>query len=291
LWKLLSFTLGKKTYLSRDNQRGLAVLMLKRRLFEKIRTYAAVRGIWMSQVGSRRAGQDLAGIVSHARVTAPLVRIGPPGDGGYLLPDDFIGVSAVISPGVSDVCDFDLHFAVNGLPVFLSDASIDDLPRKHENFHFTKKYIDIYDSEITITFEKWLSQCAIGEEGGDLILQMDIEGAEYRVLSSIPEKVLKRFRIIILEAHNLEQVYSPIAGDIIMATFLKLTKYFNIVHIHPNNNDPMVTVGNFKTSPTMEFTFYRNDRPYTDEISQTPHPLDSDCVTTKPSVSLSKSWG
>ncbi|NJL08681.1 MAG: hypothetical protein HC900_10780 [Methylacidiphilales bacterium] len=264
--------------------------MWKRKLLERARSATIPRRIWMAESAAADAGNKLAEIVKTARVTTDLIRVGSEGDGGYLIPDDLEGIDALLSPGVSTVCDFDLAFAKRGIPVFMADASVDAPPISHENFHFQKKFIDIYDSDQTIRFSTWFASCDL-TKSNDLVLQMDVERAEYRIISSIPDELLLRFRIIIVEFHNVEEVFSAFSSDLIIACFKKLTRYFNIVHIHPNNNDVMFQVGKFKTSPTMEFTFYRKDRPFAAGIPKTPHPLDVDCVPSKPSVTLSATWG
>jgi hypothetical protein len=65
-----------------------------------------------------------------------LVRIGPNGDGGYLIPDDIAGICACISPGVSTQCDFDVQIADRGIPVYLLDASVLGPPVQHDLFNF-----------------------------------------------------------------------------------------------------------------------------------------------------------
>lgn len=55
-----------------------------------------------------------------------------------------------------------------------------------------------------MTLEDWVRTAEPAREGdGDLMLQMDIEGAEYRNLMATSSSCLKRFRIIILEIHFL----------------------------------------------------------------------------------------
>ena len=66
-------------------------------------------------------------------VPGGLVRVGPPGDGGYLMPDDFEGIAACLSPGISNECGFDLAVADRGIPVIMADAS------RRRN-HFSDRY-------------------------------------------------------------------------------------------------------------------------------------------------------
>ena len=53
---------------------------------------------------------DLEALISTLRprdTNVPLVRLGGWSDGGYLVPDDFRGISACFSPGVSNVANFE----------------------------------------------------------------------------------------------------------------------------------------------------------------------------------------
>ena len=67
----------------------------------------------------------------------PLRRIGGPGDGGYLVPDDLDGIVGCISPGVSTEVGFDLALAEMGIPVFLADASVPAPPSRTRAFTST----------------------------------------------------------------------------------------------------------------------------------------------------------
>lgn len=106
---------------------------------------------------------------------APLVRIGPEGDGGYLVPDSLSGISACFSPGVSTEAGFELQCAERGMDVFLADGSVNAPPVNHRRFRFTQKHIGLVDDQHTITLDSWISEAGIDEDD-DLLLQMDIEG-------------------------------------------------------------------------------------------------------------------
>ncbi len=64
------------------------------------------------------------------------MRVGDEGAGGYVLPDDLEGLSAVVSIGVGDNVSFDRHFATRGIQVYQYDHTIEQLPAAHANFHF-----------------------------------------------------------------------------------------------------------------------------------------------------------
>jgi hypothetical protein len=217
-----------------------------------------------------------------------LKRFGAAGDGGYLMPDDLEGVSACISPGVASECGFDLEVASRGIDVLMADASVSGAPVHHPRFHFTPKFLDIWSSDKTMTIEE---MCAPAGES-DLLLQMDIEGAEYRVLAAMPEQLLRRFRIIVIEFHELDAIFSQFAFRLLQPVFEKLTKFHSVVHIHPNNSIEPTRRYSLTIPPVMEFTFYRNDRFQVDpdRVLHFPHVLDVACVPAKPPVELPQCW-
>ena len=224
---------------------------------------------------------------------APLVRLGPAGDGGYLVPDDLADIKACFSPGVSDEAGFELAFANRGVPCFLADASVPEVPVKHENIFFDPLFLGaISDSKRFISLEDWVNEKSV--ENGDLILQMDIEGAEYDVLRSAPPELLKRFRLIAIELHNFEFILTNKLSALSFEGFLKiLLEHFEVVHIHPNNNRRPVFHKGIEIPPVIEMTLLRKDRfvgKQNLEPVALPHPLDSDNSPRRKHLTFSSDW-
>ena len=141
----------------------------------------------------------------------PLVRLGGNWDGAYMVPNDLKGIVACMSPGVSNVKRFEDELLDRyGIPSHMCDFSSDvesfRTPLK-EGQYFRKQWLDVNAADNSISLEEWIAS-DVGEEG-DLLLQMDIEGAEYRNLLATPESVLSRFRIIVIELHRLRQFNNP----------------------------------------------------------------------------------
>lgn len=149
----------------------------------------------------------------------PLVRIGGSSDGAYLVPKDFDGITACFSPGVCNTKDFEDDLAEQyNIRSYMCDFSSDEdlftTPLIEGLQTFEKKWLDLANTPKSHTLDEWVDRTESGDEG-DLILQMDIEGAEYRNLLSTPKSCLKRFRIIVLEIHslgNFEQKIAVTAG-------------------------------------------------------------------------------
>lgn len=219
-----------------------------------------------------------------------LIRVGAEGDGGYLIPDDLEGIRAVFSPGVDAVAEFESYFAERGIDCYLADASVESPPISHPNFHFQKKFVYAGPSQGTwLNFQNWIEQSAPPE--GDLLLQMDIEGAEWEILEEIPMDLLNRFRIIVLEMHGMHQLAYKIAYETIKRTFQKLTLNFEIVHIHPNNAERTMHVHGFELAPLLEVSLLRKDRISSKYlVEKLPNKLDRDNVSFYPSTHLDNRW-
>ena len=218
-----------------------------------------------------------------------LIRLGPKGDGGYLVPDDFMGIEACFSPGVSTISGFEKDCADLGMRVFMADKSVNRPSETHNLFHFTKKFIGVTSNDSFMTLENWLTS-VLPDSKSDLLLQMDIEGYEYEVLLAASDLLLKRFRIIVVEFHSFQELWNFSFFKIASRVFEKILQTHTCLHIHPNNVGETLKHRGFEIPHGMEFTFLRNDR-----ISNTtyqrvfPHPLDYDCTDRK-TLTLPKCW-
>ena len=65
-------------------------------------------------------------------------RFGRDHDGGYVMVDDFAGITAAYSLGISDDVSWDLDIATCGIDVFQYDHTIAGPPQEHERFHWSK---------------------------------------------------------------------------------------------------------------------------------------------------------
>lgn len=247
----------------------------------------------------------LANVISVMKPVAspvPLVRIGGKGDGGYLLPHDLDGIFACFSPGVSNRKDFEDDLAVRfGIGSHLCDRSSDPdrfrTPLK-SNQTFKKVWLDVEDGPESITLESWINELA-PDPRDDLLLQIDIEGAEYRNILATRPEVLARFRIIVIEVHRLDMfVDENVFESVFRPFFEKIGASFRCIHAHPNNARPAIELPDLGLNlpQIMELTFLRKDR--FDLYSglsafppESPHPLDSGRnVSARAPVFLSDAW-
>lgn len=221
-----------------------------------------------------------------------LVRVGPSGDGGYLLPNDLLGMTACVSPGVSLESGFDYEIAERGIPVHMADASVDGPAIQHARFHFTKIFFGSVTANNTTTIEEFCLAIPGFSGGGDLLLQMDIEGAEWPVIQSMNSAFLRRFRIIVLEVHGLDNLFHAFTFDLIKASFDKLLEHHKVVHLHPNNCCGSVVSQGMEVPRVMEMTFYRTDRDTFERpaSAEWPHPLDAENKPSNPALILPQIW-
>ena len=226
----------------------------------------------------------------HPKVPArPLRRIGGEHDGGYLVPYDLDGIVACFSPGVGAVATFEEAMIARGIPCFLADGSVSAAPIAHRLVHFDPVYIGVLDAGAVTTLDAWVGRHA--PTSGDLLLQMDIEGSEWPVLINASEATLRRFRIIVLEMHDLDRLIDKVGFTLIGSALGRLLQDFVVVHLHPNNEGGMVTKRDLALPRVVEATFLRKDRVFLDDrATRFPHPLDAPNDPRLPDVILPPIW-
>jgi len=224
------------------------------------------------------------------RTGSPLIRIGGVADGGYLLPDDLEGIEYCFSPGVSDSAAFENELADRKIHSFLADRSVAGPPITRPEFTFDRKFVGAVNNDMYMTLEAWKDKYLSGYRG-DLLLQMDIEGAEYEVILSTPLSLLMSFRILIVELHWLERLFDPFAFGIVKACCEKLLSRFYVVHAHPNNCSGLVQHNGIEIPDVMEVTFYSRARGAPGDYCTTyPHPLDVDNCRERAPMTLPDCW-
>lgn len=224
------------------------------------------------------------------RTQFPLIRIGGNGDGGYLVPDDLYGLQGCFSPGVAQTATFEKEMIDRGVPCFLADASVESAPISGPLVRFDKKYLGVVDDESTMTIDRWL-ELYTPDGNKDLLLQMDIEGWEWPVLLNASSESLRRFRVIVIELHDLDKLLDKI-GFLIMGSVLdRLLREFFVVHNHPNNDGGLVRKRDIELPRVLEITFHRKDRATPQgHPTEFPHPLDRINDPSRPDIVLPLIW-
>jgi hypothetical protein len=221
-----------------------------------------------------------------------LIRVGGPQGGGYLIPNDLSAISMCFSPGVGDTASFEKDLLEKfKIPSCLADGSVEKAPNDFIPHSFVRKFIGGVDNKNYMTLDNWVNNEEAVNDSDDLLLQMDIEGSEYISILSTSEKILKRFRIIALEIHGVENWGDPDYFTIVESFFEKILKDFTVVHLHPNNASPLFKIGRFISPSTFEMTLIRNDRISAREnVTSLPHPFDKACVPEKVDILFPPNW-
>jgi hypothetical protein len=250
------------------------------------------QGIYVGNATPQRRLEALANHLRPVRTRHELLRLGGVHDGGYLVPDDLSGIAACFSPGVGAVANFEQDLkSMFGIPSLLTDGSVEGPPAGFEPLSFHRRYLGVVDNEQTITLDSWVRTWPGFASQADLLLQIDIEGAEYITLLGVSDEVLARFRVIVLEIHHIESWAHPLFMHIAEALFERLLARFHVVHSHPNNCCGIVQIGTFLAPRVLELTLLRKDRgPALGPCHQFPNPLDSANMPSNADLVLPPAW-
>ena len=214
-----------------------------------------------------------------------LIRVGDKKDGGYIIPNILDQIDYCFSPGVGKSTSFEDEIKKYKIKSFLADKSLN----YDGNHNFIKKNLNTYNDNYNITLENWVNS-KVKKNNKNLLLQMDIEGSEIKVLYNSSETLLKRFKCIIIEFHNFSDLITNIGINIYEELFEKLLKNHYIVHIHPNNIEKPLLISGDYIPNYMEFTFINKDIiKYKKKINyKLPHYLDCRNIKNMPEVKCPK---
>ena len=217
-----------------------------------------------------------------------LIRVGPSGDGGYLVPDVLKKIKTCFSPGVGNIHGFENDLLEKDIRVFMADGTVEKPILLNKNYDFLKKNLGTHEDDETTTLNSWMDS---KETQDDLLLQMDIEGSEYEVVNSLDELNLKKFRVMIIEFHYFEQVLTKMGYKTIESVMKKILKYFDVAHIHPNNCCGSYKVNKTIIPSTLEITFMSKELSLKKErIDKLPNKLDSKNISHKDDIFLDNNW-
>jgi hypothetical protein len=220
-----------------------------------------------------------------------LIRLGPNGDGGYLVPNDLDGIKACFSPGVDQISEFEQDCLLRGMKIYMADKSVDkpNLNIPADQYDFIKKHVGCTNNLGYITMETWVNSVGYKDDD-ELLLQMDIEGGEYYSLINMPDSLMKRFRILVIEFHTLDELWNLPFFRLAEVVFDKVLQTHSCVHIHPNNDREIYNFCGIGIPRTAEFIFLRNDRDkFETYCKQFPHELDFD-NSDKRHIALPSDW-
>ncbi len=186
------------------------------------------------------------------------IRIGNQhGDGGYVMVADWEDVVGAVSIGIGGDVSWDLAIAERGIDVYQYDHTVASAPISHPRFHFHSIGLGNGSADSMLrSLEQIVADIPLD---GDLILKMDVEGAEWEALPTTPSRVIKRFSQIVIEVHR------PLAGATAnrlhnLRVLKRLRRTHEVVHVHANNCAAVESFEGIRIPSVLEISYLRKTR-------------------------------
>lgn len=161
-----------------------------------------------------------------------MVRVGRANDGGYVMCGDFNPNMHAYSFGIDDDNSWDMNIHLLGdINVYMFDHTIKQVPMFCHGLHWERKGIGVSDEK------DLLSLASILANNGDLynrnlILKMDVEGAEWDILESLDDHIIDNFKQMLFEFHNITDTSMQ---ERIIYVLERLNETHQVAWVHGNN--------------------------------------------------------
>jgi hypothetical protein len=164
-----------------------------------------------------------------------LARYGEPHDGGYLMCANLLGdVEAGYSYGISGYdqwgCDISTSLGVRVHQYDCFDTRQTSCPTGDLAFHAEcvagATFVDA-DGRPFDTLERQFARN--GDSIRQLVVKMDVEGAEWDSLAALPEPLFDRIDQLAMELHGVHE-------ERFLAVVRRLKQHFHLVNVHYNNH-------------------------------------------------------
>jgi len=191
----------------------------------------------------------------------PVIRLGSETDGGYWVPDDLTGIEACFSPGYGGTKTFEDHLSKLGIRSYICDPTYNEVEDllKDQQFRNISLAGTSNKKGKKISLTDWI-QLEGFQAAKNLMLQMDIEGAEYDILNCTNTELLFQFKIVIIEFHHLDMFFvSNIFSDVFAQCMEKLKLNHTLVNINVNNAGGYTRYKFKKFPKVIEMSFLRTD--------------------------------
>ena len=206
------------------------------------------------------------------------VRFGRNFDGGYIMVDNFNARGIAYSFGINNDVSWDTDMAARGYDIFMYDPTINALPKNNERFHFFKEgVLGIEDKEKSMNTLENFIRINGHEHESNMILKMDVEGAEWSFLSTVSAETLSQFDQLVFEFHDLIRPKGQSAMDTTLACINKINQTHSLVHLHATNCGMILILDDKVLIPDLlELTYVKtsNYELVDDENIFLPIPLD-----------------
>jgi hypothetical protein len=189
-----------------------------------------------------------------------LIRVGDAGDGGYVMVEAFDAVGA-ISIGIGGNVSWDLDVAKRGLPIGMFDPTIAAEPTVviGGTFHRIGLGTPEQASASGLALEPLarLLELANAPATGDLILKIDIEGAEWDALADVDD--FARYPQIVLELHDIGRLADADSAVNVLHLLRAIQATHLPVHVHANNEAGLAAFGAYWLPEVLEVSYVRRD--------------------------------
>ena len=203
-------------------------------------------------------------LLTFARAIRPMIspaleltRIGGATDGGYVMAEP-IAASGVVSIGVGSDVSWDQDIGSRGIPVAMFDHTIRKVPAHVRGGTFHRIGIGPTQGPKIRPLDQLISMAGFAGRD-DLLLKMDVEGAEWEALTRPAPADLQPFTQIVLELHGIAGLKDPRSAEQILAAIEQLRETHYPIHAHANNYDELVRFGNWWFPNAIEVSLIRND--------------------------------
>ena len=186
-----------------------------------------------------------------------LIRVGGPTDGGYVMAKPLTG-SGALSIGVGADVSWDQEIAARGIPVAMFDHTIRKLPAPVPNSMFHRIGVGSTETRNLKPLEQLISLAGWAGRD-DLLLKMDVEGAEWSVMTQPRPVNLEPFTQIVIELHGLGGLRDERTATTVLGVVELLCACHIPIHVHANNYDELVRFGSWWFPNAIEVSFIRQD--------------------------------
>ena len=204
------------------------------------------------------------------------VRIGQRYDGGYVMLDSGLDNAIAYSVGIGNDASWEVGMTERNCLVYQYDHTIGSAPTANEKCHFFSLGIaeeNSGDGRLRTLFS--LIESNGHNHRNDLILKMDIEGNEWKVLAAVEPETLMHFSQIVVEFHRVLRSNDEDHSGLFMAALSNLNATHQSVHVHANNCGARDFLEGFMIPDALEITYVRRrDHEFASCSRQFPTPLD-----------------
>ncbi|MDP2354557.1 MAG: FkbM family methyltransferase [Beijerinckiaceae bacterium] len=202
------------------------------------------------------------------------IRIGRQNDGGYVLIDEERRTRVCYSFGIGLDASWDYEMAIRGAIVYQYDHNLAKPPQQHPSFRFYSIGVGPVSHGNIKTIQDLIAENGHATED-QMILKMDIEGAEWDILDQVSLPLLKQFVQIIVELHGMSEMRSKTWCARAERVLLKLSQSHVPVHVHGNNFSLFDVVEGIPVPQVVEVTFARRSS-YSTRAGSVRFPTDID---------------